>query len=318
MKQKDVLKGVLLVGLGSSFYGMLATFVKLSYKEGFTTAEVTTAQFVLGILGMFLLNLFQSGIGKKKATPITQKDKLKLILAGTSMGCTSLFYYLSVQYIDVSVAIVLLMQSVWISVVVEAVLTKKMPNGQKIISVLLVLFGTVLATNILKQQIELDWKGLFWGFLAACSFSTTMFTANTIAIYASPLRKTLFMLLGGGVIVGLFLVFSQIGPLHIEGLRGLYYHFSDNEAGIRPFDFSIFLKYGLILSLFGTILPPILFNAGFPKAGLGLGSIVSAVELPVSVTMAFVLLDEKVEFIQWLGICIILFAIVLMNIKKRV
>jgi drug/metabolite transporter (DMT)-like permease len=56
-------------------------------------------------------------------------------------------------------------------------------------------------------------------------------------------------------------------------------------------------------------------NAGFPITGIGLGSIVSALELPVSVLMAYFLLNEKVVFVQWIGIVCILFAIVLMNRK---
>lgn len=148
MQQNTVLKGVLLVGLGASFYGMLATFVKMAYKEGYTTAEVTTSQFVLGIFGLLILNIYQSKFSKKSGAKITASDKKKLIFAGTSMGCTSLFYYLSVQYINVSVAIVLLMQSVWISVVIEALIKKEIPNLRKISSVLIVLVGTLLATNI--------------------------------------------------------------------------------------------------------------------------------------------------------------------------
>jgi drug/metabolite transporter (DMT)-like permease len=54
-------------------------------------------------------------------------------------------------------------------------------------------------------------------------------------------------------------------------------------------------------------------NAGFPLTGIGLGSIVSALELPVSVTMAYILLNEKVNFLQWLGIVLIIVAIIIMN-----
>ena len=60
-----VLKGVLLVGLGATSYGMLATFVKLAYADTssqglhYTPAEVITAQFVIGIFLIFLINLFQ-------------------------------------------------------------------------------------------------------------------------------------------------------------------------------------------------------------------------------------------------------------------
>ena len=73
-----------------------------------------------------------------------------------------------------------------------------------------------------------------------------------------------------------------------------------------------------MLALFGTIIPPMLLNAGFPHTGIGLGSIVASIELPVSVLMAFVLLNESVVLWQWMGIALILFAIVLMNLKSKV
>ena len=60
MKKKNILKGVLFVGIGASIYGMLATFVKLAYQEGYTTSEVTTSQFLLGLIGLLLLNFIQT------------------------------------------------------------------------------------------------------------------------------------------------------------------------------------------------------------------------------------------------------------------
>ena len=74
---------------------------------------------------------------------------------------------------------------------------------------------------------------------------------------------------------------------------------------------------GIVLSLFGTIIPPILMNLGFPLTGIGLGSIVSALELPVSVLMAYFLLNETVNTLQWFGITLILAAIILMNANRK-
>ncbi|MDO3427316.1 DMT family transporter [Chryseobacterium sp. APV1] len=317
MQKRNILKGVLFVGIGASIYGMLATFVKLAYHDGYTTSEVTTSQFLLGIVGLLVLNFIQTITSKKALPSPTSKEVRNLMLAGTSLGCTSLFYYIAVQYINVSIAIVLLMQSVWFSVVVESFLTKKIPNARKIVSVIIVLVGTILATNLINESLDLDWKGIFWGLLAAASYTLTMFTSNTLATHLPVFRKSIIMLLGGSVVVFAFLFFAQIGPLHFEGLKSFYLTFTDNTEHIHSFNYSILWKYGLILSLFGTIIPPILFNVGFPNAGLGLGSIVSSLELPVSVTMAFVLLGEKVIFIQWVGIILILFAIVLMNLPKK-
>jgi hypothetical protein len=86
MSNNNILKGVFLVGLGATSYGMLATFVKLAYKEDFTTAEVTTAQFVYGIIGMLLINLFQKTRNKNQVVKATSKNIFQLMLAGTSLG----------------------------------------------------------------------------------------------------------------------------------------------------------------------------------------------------------------------------------------
>lgn len=317
MEKKNILKGVLFVGIGASIYGMLATFVKLAYQEGYTTSEVTTSQFLLGLIGLLILNFIQTITSKKTLPSPTGKEFTGLLVAGTSLGCTSLFYYLAVQYINVSIAIVLLMQSVWFSVVVESFITKKIPNARKIVSVIIVLVGTVLATNLINTEINLDFKGIFWGLMAAASYTATMFTSNTLATRLPVFRKSIIMLSGGSIVVFAFLFFAQIGPLHFDALKSIYLNFTENTEHIHSFRYSILWKYGFVLALFGTIIPPILFNIGFPNAGLGLGSIVSSLELPVSVIMAFILLGEKVIFVQWLGIVLILFAIVLMNLPSQ-
>jgi drug/metabolite transporter (DMT)-like permease len=294
MIKNNLLKGVLLVGLGASSYGMLATFVKLAYQENYTTAEVTTAQFVYGIIGLLLINLFQK-VKNNNTIKASKKQRFQLMFAGTSLGLTSVFYYLAVKYIPVSIAIVLLMQTVWMGVILEMILEKKLPSKQKTIAVFIVLIGTLLATNILKNNLNIDWRGIIWGMLAAASFTTTMFTANKIAIGISSAQRSLYMLFGGAIIVFCFAIFTQN----------------------TPFQFEIFMKWGIVLALFGTIIPPILMNAGFPKTGLGIGSIVSTLELPVSVLMAYFILNESVNLLQWIGILLIIFAIVFMNIHLK-
>lgn len=299
-------KGVIYIALGASSYGMLASIVKIAYQNGYTTAEVTSAQFFLGI---FYLLILQSILSKKTAKA-TFKDKRQLYIAGTTMGFTSVLYYLAVKYIDASIAVVLLMQSVWMGVVIEALLSKKFPSGLKIASVLLILAGTALATNMIENLSNIHPKGIFFGFLAALSFTLFLLTSNRIASHLPTVKRSFFMLLGGATIILIFAFFTQIAP-HYLNLSLAPEEFTTNKA----INFEIFYTLGIILSLFGTVIPPLLLNQGFPLTGLGLGSIVSSLELPISVCFAFVLLNEKVLWSQWLGIAIILGAIVLMNYK---
>tara|TARA_R100001369_G_scaffold29172_1_gene52369 strand:+ start:60730 stop:61629 length:900 start_codon:yes stop_codon:yes gene_type:complete len=290
----SILKGSLLVALGASSYGMLTTFVKMAYAEGYTSYEITFSQMFLGLIGLIIINLIFVREKQIYSEETKTKSILKLMAAGTSLGLTSIFYYISVKYIPVSIGIVLLMQSVWMGVLFEAFMAKKKPGINKILAVIVILIGTVLATNLLMSDIELDWKGIGWGLLAAISYTVTIYTSNIVALHLHSFRRSLWMMLGGTLIIAII-----SAPFLLE-----------------QFNLEIFMKWGLILALFGTILPPILFTSGMPKINVGLGAIISSVELPVAVLLAYLLLDEVVNIYQWIGIIIILASVFLMNVKK--
>lgn len=293
--KKQTLKGSLLVALGAACYGLLATFVKLAYEDNFTIAEITVSQFIIGIFGLLILNLFVKKKEKISEISSNKSNVLKLVLAGTSLGLTSTFYYLAVQLIPVSIGIVLLMQTVWMGVVLDVILTKKIPSFGKIIAVILILFGTILATNMLFDVQELNFVGIGWGLLAAVSYTVSVYTSGKIAIGLHAFRRTIWMLLGGLIIV-LAISFPSM---------------------IEKFNWQIFTSWGIVLALFGTILPPVLFSVGMPKINLGLGAILSSVEIPVSVLMAYFLLHEKVNLFQWSGIVLIMLTVIIMNLPRK-
>lgn len=291
---KQSIKGILLVAIGASSYGIVATFVKKGIADGYTTAELTFAQALMGTLVVVLLNLItRQASPSKKALYPGKKDRVKLFFGGLPLGLTSTFYYMSLQYIPVSVCIVMLMQSVWIGVVIDYFVNKIKPTPVKLLSIVIVLGGTVLATNVLNADITLDWRGIFWGFLAALSYSFTFLATNNIGTGYKPLVRSMYMLFGSLTTVSVIWGYS------------LFTHF----------DPSVLWTWGIIIAFFGTILPPLLFTKGMPLVGVGLGGIIASIELPVSVTMAYLFINEVVSFHQWIGIALILFAIVLMNLS---
>ncbi|MGB8705325.1 MAG: DMT family transporter, partial [Gillisia sp.] len=289
--KNPVLKGSLLVALGAASYGTLTTFVKLAYAEGFTTYEINFSQMTLGLLGLLIINAL---FVKRKTADLPEpksRSILKLMAAGTSLGLTGIFYYLAVKYIPVSIGIVLLMQSVWMGVVLEMLVAGKKPGVMKITAVIVILIGTLLATNVFFNTLKLDLLGILWGLLAALSYTITIYTSNTVATHLPSLRRSLWMMVGGTIVVWLICI-----PFLLQS-----------------FNLDIFLKWGPILALFGTVLPPILFTEGMPKINVGLGAIIASVELPVAVLLAFLFLNEIVNFYQWVGIFIILGAVIIMN-----
>jgi drug/metabolite transporter (DMT)-like permease len=291
---KEKLKGSVFVALGASSYGMLSTCVKMAYQQGFTTAEVTISQYILGTVILLGLNLIKKKHSILISAAQKKSGKLKLILAGSSLGLTSVFYYLAVQYVSVSVGIILLMQTVWMGIFLEAIIQKKSPGLKSILSVLIILLGTILATSLYKENVSIDWKGIGWGLMAAISYTATMYSSNSIGLDIPPLKRSLYLITGGLLII--LLIFHS----HLK----------------TEFSFSIFPKWGIILSLFGTVLPSILLTRGMPKTGVGLGAIVASLEIPVSVFMAWVLIGESVSLLQWAGILLIILAVIIINIKK--
>lgn len=288
------LKGLFLVALGASSYGIVATFVKMGHADGYSTGELVFAQALVGTLVIVLLNLisYKTSTVKSGFNP-TKKDKIKLLLGGIPLALTSTFYYISLQYVSVSICIVLLMQSVWISVVIDYFVNKVKPTRIKVISIAIVLVGTILATNILKSEINLDWRGFLFGMLAALSYSFTFLVTNNVGTGYRPLVRSMYMLFGLMIMVTLIWGYSLF----------------------NKFDPSILWTWGVIIAFFGTVLPPFLFSKGMPLVGVGLGGIVASLELPVSVMMAYFVLRESVDLSQWAGIALILLAVILMNIS---
>src|SRR5690554_7574627 len=125
----DQLKGILYIGIGASSYGVLATFVKLANMQEIHTAGLTFSQYLFGFLVLTALSFFLSRKQRAKGIEPVKANKnshLKLIVFGSSLKFTSSFYYLSIQYIPVSVAVTLLMQSIWFGLLYEAIIQPKL------------------------------------------------------------------------------------------------------------------------------------------------------------------------------------------------
>jgi drug/metabolite transporter (DMT)-like permease len=288
-----IFKGGFLVALGASCYGMMGTFVKLAYKAGYSVAEVTIAQFVLGFFLLLLLTLWRGKPAAKGNALDRAESAGKLAAGGLSLGLTSICYYKAVQTIPVSVAIVLLIQAVWLGIVLDAILQRKPPTWLQLFAVAAVLSGTALAANIVNGTAAANWTGMLWGLGSAVSYTATIYASYHLEVHIPSLKRSFYMVAGGLVMVLVF----------FHGSLG---------HGFSP---HIFFSWGILISLFGTVLPPLLLNKGMPLIGIGPGSMLASLEIPVSVFMSRVVLDEQIVLRQWVGVVLILFAIVLIHVK---
>jgi drug/metabolite transporter (DMT)-like permease len=286
-------RSTLYVAAGACSYGLLATFVKYANQLGIHTSVLTFLQFMLGFLFLLAFNLV-SRIQKKENIVIGISSKLKLTAWGTSLGLTTTLYYLAIQYIPVSIGIILLMQSIWISLVAEAVLLKKFPSKGKITGVVIVLLGTILATNLFQQDNNLNYKGKLLGFGAGISYAMAIYASSTVEKQVPSSVRSQFLVFGGLMLIIACWNVTIIPHLHANAL-----------------------PWGILIAVFGTILPPLLFTKGIPKTGIAMGNIISSLEIPISTLSAMLILREVVSGFQWLGILLILTAVIIINVRTE-
>lgn len=289
------MKYALYVFLGSCSFGVLSTIVKLAYGEGFLPQEVIFAQYFFGWLMM-------SAIMLKKGVPTTKKEKIQLLAAGTMMGVTGITYSMALSYISASLGIILLFQFTWIGLLLEAITTKKAPSRLKLATIAIILFGTALSGGLIGSEVEWNVKGIIFGLLSAASYAFSIYFNGVVAPSLQSITKGYYI--GTGALLMVTLIFPPVFLLDMGTVAGIS-------------------KYGLMLGLFGMVIPPILFAAGVPKIGTGLATILGAAELPVVILLSMFVLKENVSVIQWLGVILILFALLLpqlpqiYKVKKR-
>lgn len=289
--------GGVFVFLGACSFGVLSTIVKNAYEEGYTLGQITGSQAFLGMMILWVLYFLQKSFRGKEnseSSPSRPTAWWKVSLAGLFTGLVGIFYYQCVKLLPASIAIILLMQYLWISILIEVVVFRKKPHRMQLISASIVLVGTVLAGGIFNEAITLNIKGIGFGLLAAFCYALFLIASGRVGNDLPVLKKGALMITGSCMVT--WIIFP---PLFLfDGLffDGLY-------------------KWGLMLALLGTVIPPLFFSFGMPRTGVSLGAILSAAELPVAVVSSSLILREDVQALQWIGVFLILSAIVLTNIK---
>lgn len=286
------INGILYVLAGAISYGILASIVKYANQQQIHTSILTFLQFFIGFLFLGILNRI---LQKKQPVKIHSASKLKLTLWGCSLGLTTTLYYLSIRYIPVSIGIILLMQSIWMSIVLESFIQKQFPTPAKSIGALICIIGTLLATEVFNSQIALNWKGLLLGLGAGLSYTISIYSSSAIEKQLPNAIRSMYLVMGGLLLISVFWNYNIIENISVKAIY-----------------------WGALLAVFGTILPPLFFTAGIPKTGIGVGSIISSIEIPVSIFAAHLILQENISVMQWLGIITILIAVLLVNCNRTI
>ncbi|WP_019240874.1 MULTISPECIES: DMT family transporter [Bacillus] len=282
------MKYALYVLIGSCSFGVLSTIVKFAYGEGFLPQEVVFSQYICGWIMLSIIMLI-------KGVSTTKKEKLQLMAAGIVTAITGITYNMALSHISASLGIILLFQFTWIGLLLDSLTNKRLPSRIHVITIIIILIGTALSGGLIGSHVEWNMVGVVLGLISAVSYAFSIYFNGVISPNMQSLTKGYYI--GTGALITITIVFPPTFLAHAESYTGLW-------------------KYGIMLGIFGMIIPPILFAAGVPKIGTGLATILGSAELPVVILLSMFVLKEEVSLLQWLGVLLILLALVLPQLPQ--
>ncbi|UOR11611.1 EamA family transporter [Halobacillus amylolyticus] len=284
-------KGIIFVLLGAASFGFTPVFVKLGFRQGYSLGEINIIQMLIAFVVLWGMAL----VVRAKVTGLRRKTVLKIMTTGTFVGLTSIFYYGAIQHLTASLAIILLFQFVWIGIFFEWVFNKRKPTLVTISSMIVTLIGVFFASNILSNGvIELPALGLMFGMLSAFTYAGFIFFSGQVAVDVTPWIRSPMMVTGSLILV--IITFMKDIPSLPLG------------------DLDLWVVGGGV-AFFGAVIPPLFFAFGSPGLSDGLANVLSAIELPVALISANLILSESITVLQWLGVIFIIVAIFLNNMR---
>jgi drug/metabolite transporter (DMT)-like permease len=286
----------ILVLLAGSSFGVVSSIMKLAYRSGLTVQEVTDGQYLSAALLLWII----AAVWPRGQRIAGRRQWLYLLVLGTAGAGTSFSYYQALTYLPASLGIVLLFQFAWIVLVIDIVVTRRLPGAEKWVGTLLIVVGTILAVGLLAAKIEKfpAWA-IIYGLLSAVFYSITLYVSGYVETRSSPALRSAI-----NVTVSLALILVVFPPNFM------------NES----LHWGNFVWWGLMAALFSQVVPVMLMFMAIPHTGGRMAGVLGSVELPVAVFVAFIVLHEHVTLIRWLGVVLILAGIIVSEwpMKKRV
>src|SRR5690606_20475962 len=132
---------------------------------------------------------------------------------------------------------ILLMQYIWIVQLIESIFFGTRISWRQTIRIAAIWLSTVLATGLLEDDFQAAAiAGIGYGLLAATAYALFIIVSGRVGNDHPPLQKSALLIVGA-----FLLIFIVLQPFSL----------------FTPPVFSALWRYGLLLAVFGTVLPPL-------------------------------------------------------------
>jgi drug/metabolite transporter (DMT)-like permease len=288
--------GAIFAVLGVVLFSAKAVIVKLAYQYQVDYLTLLLFRMVFSLPFYLLIASW-----KKPAHPevIKKSDWFWLVFFGfIGYYLASLFDFIGLQYIKAGLERIILFIYPTIVVLISWIFFKKRLSKHQLMALLITYLGVLIA---FWDEIGLKGDGAILGgfliLLSAITYASYLVGSGWLIPKFGTLQFTSYAMIVSTIVVIIHFIFK--GDYNLFNYpKEVYY-------------------LGFIMAIFCTLIPSFLVSAAIERLGASTFSIFGSLGPVATIILAFIFLDEQVTFLQSIGMCIVLFGVTLLALRKK-
>lgn len=289
--------GVLIGVVGIVLFSAKAIMVKLAYEYNVTAVHLLLFRMLFSV-PFYLVVAFY--VKPKNPEKIKRIDYLWIVLFGfIGYYLASYFDFLGLQYIKAGLERIILFVYPTLVIIISKLFLKTTITNKQISAILITYLGVIIT---------------FWGEL---QFENEHLLLGGILIFLSALTYASY-LVGSGWLIPKFGVvpFTSYAMIVSTICVVIHYLIVDRNT-VFIYSYEVYLL-GFLMAIFSTLIPSFLVSLAIKKLGASNFSILGSIGPISTILLAFLILDERLSFLQILGSAIVIIGVSIVSIKKRI
>ena len=284
---------VLMVVTAGTLWGTIGLFSRALNDAGLDSFQVTEARCMITAIGLLLI----LGAWKRDLLKISLKDSWMFVGTGIcSIIVFNILYFQTAQLVSLSMTAVLLYTAPCFVLIFSVIIFHEKLTAQKLAALVFAFVGCVFTAGIIGGSDDFNMMGFVMGIGSGISYSLYSIFGKFALKKYHALTVTFYTFLFAGVALLPF-----CAPWHII------------EVAARVDEG---LWYMLGLGIMITLIPYFLYTQGLRGLDAGVASVIAFIEPMVATIAGFIVYNEGVTFFSLLGIVMILFSVILLNLDR--
>jgi drug/metabolite transporter (DMT)-like permease len=267
-------------------FGTLSIFAKLAYNAGLGTEQLLVFRFALAAAGMWALSLI---VGQNPLHLTRRQAANLLVVGGVLYTAQALTYFIALRTLPASLAVLIVYIYPSLVVIAAWLFLRRRVSRWHVGALIASFAGVILLVG--GAQFRLG-TGLIFALAAPLMYTTFILISERVMAAVPPVAASAVMMSGTAVVLGLIAIVQ--GQLLLPA---------------TPQAWAISVGIAIV----PTMIAISLFLAGLPRVGAARASLISTLELVVTVTLAILLLGDRFTLLEAVGGTLVLGAVVVVQ-----